>query len=70
MKSFLPIKCKANILYVNINFTGYLFFGFSRYCGKVVPEPAVSHPFWLPALHKECSFNIFFMLTLSKWQYE
>ena len=28
-----------------IHFIGNLFFGFGRYCGKVVPEPAVSHPF-------------------------
>ena len=42
---FLPVERKTNVLYVNINLTGNLFFGFGRYCGKVVPEPAVSHPF-------------------------
>ena len=42
----------ANILYVNLNFTGNLFFGFGRYYGKVVPEPAVSHPSWAPAVTK------------------
>ena len=43
--AFLPVERKTNILYVNINFTGNLFFGFGRYCGKLVPEPTVSHPF-------------------------
>ena len=43
--AFLPVEIKANILYVNINFTGNLFYGFGRYSGKVVPEPATSHPF-------------------------
>ena len=42
---FLPVESKTNTLYVNINFTGNLFFGFGRYCGKVAPEPAVSHRF-------------------------
>ena len=49
---FLPVESKANILYVNINFNGNLFFGFGIYCGKVVPEPAFSRPFWAPALPK------------------
>ena len=31
---FLSVKSKANILYVNINFIGNLYFGFGRYCGK------------------------------------
>ena len=43
--AFLPVERKTNILYVNINFTGNLFFGFGRYCGKLVPETTVSHPF-------------------------
>ena len=43
--AFLPFESKTNILHVNINFTGNLFFGFGRYRGKAVPEPAVSHPF-------------------------
>ena len=30
--AFLPVERKTNILYVNINFTGNLFFGFGRYC--------------------------------------
>ena len=43
---FLQVESKTNILYVNINFTGFFFFfGFGRYCGKVVPEPADSYPF-------------------------
>ena len=50
--ALLPVESKTNLLYVNINFTGTLFFGFDRYCGKVVPEPAVSHPFWVAALIK------------------
>ena len=47
------------MLYVNINFTGNLPYGFGRYCGKVVLEPAVSHPFWVPALTKNF-LSIFF----------
>ena len=43
--AFLPVESKTNILSVNIIFTENLFFGFHRYCGEVVPEPAVSHPF-------------------------
>ena len=43
--AFLPVESKTKILYVKINFTGNLFFGFGRYCGKVVPAPAVAHPF-------------------------
>ena len=43
--AFLPVERKTNILYVNINFTGNLFFGFGRHCGKLVPETTVSHPF-------------------------
>ena len=39
---FLPVESKANILYVNINFNGNLFFGFGIYCGKVVPEPGTT----------------------------
>ena len=50
--AFLPVESKTNILSVNINFTENSFFGFHRYCGEVVPEPAVSHPFWVPALTK------------------
>ena len=47
MKSFqllLPIESKTNILHVNMSFTGNLFSGFGRYCGKIIPELAV-HPF-------------------------
>ena len=36
--TFLSVESKANILYVNMNFSGNLLFGFSRYCGKVVQE--------------------------------
>ena len=43
--AFLLVESKTNMLYVNINFTGNLFFGFGRYCGKVFPKPIVSHPF-------------------------
>ena len=51
---FLPVESKTNILYVNINLTGNLFFGFGRYGGKVVPEPADSHPF--ERLHSQKMF--------------
>ena len=43
--AFLPVESKTNILYANINFTGNSFLGFGRYCSKIVPETAVSHPF-------------------------
>ena len=43
--AFLSVDSKANILYVNIHFTGNLFFEFGRYCGKVLPEPAALHLF-------------------------
>ena len=43
--AFLPVESKTSIFYVNIKFTGNLFSGLGRYCGKVVPEPASSHPF-------------------------
>ena len=56
---FLPVERKTNVLYVNINLTGNWFFGFGRYCGKVVPEPAVFHPFWAPAFSKNV-LSIFF----------
>ena len=56
---FLPVESKTNILYVNINFTTTLFSRFGRYCGKVVPEPTDSHPFWVPALKKNV-LSIFF----------
>ena len=42
---FLPVESKTNILYVNESFTGNLFSGSGRYCGKEVPEPVDSHPF-------------------------
>ena len=46
MKSFfLPVESKTNILYININFTGNLCFGFGRYCDKVVQEPTDSQLF-------------------------
>ena len=37
----MSVESETNILYVNINFTGNLLLGFGRYCGKVLPEPAV-----------------------------
>ena len=43
--AFLLVQSKTNVLYVNINFTGNIFFGCGRYCGKVFPEPAVSYTF-------------------------
>ena len=55
----MPDETKVNILYVNINFTRNLFSGFDRYCGKVVPEPAVSHRFWAPTFTKNV-LSIFF----------
>ena len=57
--AFLPVESKTNLLYININFTGNLFFGFTRYCSKVFLEPTVSHPFWAPALTKNV-LSIFF----------
>ena len=56
--AFLSVESKTNILYVNINFTGNLLLGFGRYCGKVLPEPAVFHVLWAPALTNV--FSIFF----------
>ena len=50
--AFLQVESKTNIFYVNINFTGNLFFAFGRYCGKVGPEPAVPHSFKALALTK------------------
>ena len=47
------------MLYVNINFTGSLPYGFGRYCRKVVLKPAVSHPFRVPGLTKNF-LSIFF----------
>ena len=64
--AFLPVQSKTNILYVNMNFTGKLLFRFGGYCGKVFPEPAVSHPIFSTCTHKECSFNIFFKLKKFK----
>ena len=58
--AFLPVESKTNILYVNIKFTGSLFFGFGRYCGKVDPEPAVSQSFWAPAFNRKMFFQYFF----------
>ena len=43
--AFLSVESKTNILYENINFTGNLLLGFGKYCGKVLPEPAVFHLF-------------------------
>ena len=64
--AFLPVESKTNMLYVNINFTGNLFFGFGRYRGKVVPELAFPYPFLAPAPTKNVLSTFFFMLTLSK----
>ena len=60
--NFSPVEAETNILYVNINFTGNLFFGFGRYCGKVVQKPADSHSFWATAFTKNV-LSIFF----SRW---
>ena len=51
-----------------INFIGFFylfiyFFEFGEYCGKVFPEPGVSHTFWAPALTKNV-FSIFFLYWL------
>ena len=59
--AFLPVESNTNILYVNINFPGNVFFGFGKYCGKVTPEPAVSHRFWAAALTK-MFFQYFFQV--------
>ena len=57
--AYFLVESKKNILYVNINFTGNLYFVFSRYCGNVVPERALSHSFRAPALTKNV-LSIFF----------
>ena len=41
---FLPVESKTNTLYVNINFTGNLFFGFGRYCGYIFHKNEL---FWI-----------------------
>ena len=56
------VKSITNILYVNRNFTGNIFFGYGRNCGEVGQEPAVCHLFWAPALTKNV-LSIFF----SRW---
>ena len=56
--AFLPVESKTNILYVNIHFTGNLFFGFDRYCGKVFPEPAALFTFF-ERLHSQRIFFVF-----------
>ena len=56
---FLPVETKANMLYVNINFPGNLFYGFVRYCGKVVSTPTDSLPFWAPVLAVNVLSNFF-----------
>ena len=48
LKTFNVLAIFASWMYgkytlCNLHFTGNLFFGFGRYYGKVVPEPAVSH---------------------------
>ena len=47
MKSFqLPYQLKVRQIYfLNMNFTGNLFLGFSRYWDKLYPEYAVFHLF-------------------------
>ena len=57
--AFLPVESKTNIFNINIHFTENLFLGFDRYCCKIFPEPAISHPFWAPALTKNV-LSIFF----------
>ena len=52
--AFLPVEIMTNILYVSINFTGNLFFGFGRYCGRLVLEPAVER------LHSQRMFFQYF----------
>ena len=37
--AFSLVESKTNILFVNINFIGNLLLEFSKYCGKVLPEP-------------------------------
>ena len=57
--AFLSVESRTNTLYININFTGNLLLGFGRYCSKVLPEAAVIHLFWAPALTNNV-FSIFF----------
>ena len=51
-----------SLLYVSINFTGHLLLEFGRYCSKVLPELAVFHLLWTPAL----TTNVFSIL-FSHW---
>ena len=57
--AFLSVESTTYVLYVNIHFTGNLFFGFGRYCGKSFSEPASFHLSWESALAKN-AFSIFF----------
>ena len=61
----LSVESKTIILYVNINFTGNLFFGSGRYCPKVVPETGDSHPFCASVLTDNVLSIFFFTLALS-----
>ena len=60
----MSVESKTIILYVNINFTGNLFFGFGRYYGKVFPESAVFHLFRAPVYARN-DFSIFFFTFLA-----
>ena len=65
ISTLLSMESKTTILYVNMNFTGNLFLGFSRYCDKLYLESTVFHLFL--CLHLQGMFlKFFFTLPLSK----
>ena len=64
--AFLLVKSKTNILYVNKKFAVRSILGFGRYCGKVLPQPALFFTFF-ERLHSPISlFQYFFTLSVSK----
>ena len=64
--AFLLVKSKTNILYVNKKFAVRSILGFGRYCGKVLPQPALLFTFF-ERLHSPISlFQYFFTLSVSK----
>ena len=63
--AFLLVKSKTNILYVNKKFAVRSILGFGRYCGKVLPQPALFFTFF-ERLHSPISlFQYFFTLSVS-----
>ena len=61
--AFLSVKSKTNILYVNKKFAVRSILGFGRYCGKVLPQPALIFTFF-ERLHSPISlFQYFFHIV-------